>query len=376
MLDKILKPVFGGIKVTTTPEDGATVLIDDVEMEQKSPYTFDKIKSGAHKVTVRKDLFQPKTMEVTVAVGVVLDATLELAANYGIVDVQTKPKANILIDGVEVGKGSYTGRVLTGLHSFETQLDFYNADKRDRMIELGDSIHLLLTPQPQLGDIDVECNPMEATVYLNGERKGVTPLRIKKILAGVYEIRLEKEGYNPSKNSVQVREGKPAEINETLSLKTDVKGSIVAEQKLAEDSKILLTTKNEKYTGTERHNKVRFLQFSFSDYTSLGFRYGSARGAGLYISGNKSSSSDYDAKLATAGLIFRFGRNVYMYTGAGYNSVSSQKLNKSNDGLAYEGGLILRLGPIAASAGLMMYSNLEQESEKAVQFGIGFCFGK
>jgi len=377
LLNVELNPVFGGIKVSTAPEEGATVLIDDLEMGQKTPFTFDKIKSGTHKITVKKELFQPKSMELTVEVGIVSEANLELSANYGTINIETKPKANILIDGQEVGNGKYIGRLMTGLHTFETQLEFYNPDKRDRMIELGDSVNLLLTPQPQLGDIDIQSNPIETVVFLNGVRKGVTPLRIKKVLAGVYEIRLEKEGYNAMKKSISVREGKPTEINETLSFKTSETGSMVNEQNSAGGSKNLVTKKIENINSRSRHNKVRFLQYSFSKYTNLGFRYGSARGAGLYISGNKNSSSeDIEAKLATAGLIFRFGRNVYLYTGAGYDWEKEKITGNSNGGAAFEGGLILRLGFLSASGGLVFHNNLQKEMQQVAQFGIGFCFGK
>jgi len=371
-----LKPVFGGIKVTSIPEDGATVLIDDEEMEQRTPFVFDKIKSGAHKVTIKKEFFQPKSTEVIVEVGVVSEVSLELIANYGIVTIQTKPKADILIDGIKVGNEYYSGKVLAGLHTFETKVEFYNPDKRDRMIELGDSVGLMLTPQPQLGDITVETNPIETVVYLNGVRKGTTPLTIKQVLAGIYEIRLEKEGYGTLTKSVTVLEDKPSEISETLSLKTVEKGLNVNEAKTAEEAVSLAPTKTEEKKVKSKHYKARFLQYSFSSYTNMGLRYGSCKNVGLYISGNKGSKDEIDVFLATAGLIFRFGRKVYLYTGAGYNSESDNFSGMDYSGAAYEGGLIFRFGFIAASAGILNHKNALGESKTVPQFGIGFGFGK
>ncbi len=376
VLNVELKPVFGGIKVTSYPEEGATVLIDDEEMEQKTPFTFDKIKSGTHKVTIKKEYFQPKSMEVAVEVGVVSEAALELTANFGIVTIQTKPKADILIDGIQVGNEYYTGKVLAGLHTFETRVEFYNPDRRDRMIELGDSVGIMLTPQPQLGDITVETNPIETVVYLNGVRKGVTPLTIKQLLAGIYEIRLEKEGYGSLTKSVTVVEDKPSEINETLSLKTAEKGLNVNEVKSAEEAKSLAPTKTEEKRVKSKHYKARFLQYSFSNYTNIGLRYGSCKNVGLYISGNKGSKEEVDVLLLTGGLIFRFGRKVYLYTGAGYNQEEESFSGMSYNGTAFEGGLIFRFGPIAASIGLINHKNILGESQTAPQFGIGFGFGK
>jgi hypothetical protein len=40
-----LKPAYGTIKINTLPEQGATVLIDDVETGKLTPYTDDKSKA-------------------------------------------------------------------------------------------------------------------------------------------------------------------------------------------------------------------------------------------------------------------------------------------------------------------------------------------
>jgi hypothetical protein len=213
-------------------------------------------------------------------------------------------------------------------------------------------------------------------VFLNGVRKGVTPLTIKQLLAGIYEIRLEKEGYVSLTKSITVVEDKPSEINETLALKTAEKGLNVNEVKSAEEAKSLAPTKTEEKRVKSKHYKARFLQYSFSNYTNLGLRYGSCKNVGLYISANKGSKEEVDVLLLTGGLIFRFGRKVYLYTGAGYNQEEETFSGMSYDGTAFEGGLIFRFGPLAASIGLINHKNILGESQTTPQFGIGFGFGK
>lgn len=57
------------------------------------------------------------------------------------------------------------------------------------------------------GVLAVESSPPSATVLLNSEKKGITPLTIDTLSPGEYTLRLELEGYAPYKKEVKVTAG-------------------------------------------------------------------------------------------------------------------------------------------------------------------------
>ncbi|MBI5218647.1 MAG: SUMF1/EgtB/PvdO family nonheme iron enzyme [Bacteroidia bacterium] len=211
-----LKPAFGFVKINTTPENGATVLIDDNEVSGKTPYTSDKLKSGKHKVTVKKEMYQPKSIEFTITDGKTTEETVSLSPNFANLTISTQPEADIYIDGSKTATGNYKGRILAGVHSFEGKKDKHYPDKKDKEIEAGKEEIINLLLQPKLGNLDIVSNPIDATVYIDNERKGTTPLTLKKLLIGDYTLKLEKQGFGTVTKTITVTEGKTTDISETL----------------------------------------------------------------------------------------------------------------------------------------------------------------
>ncbi len=76
----------------------------------------------------------------------------------------------------------------------------------------------LILPLGKVGDIVIKSNPEGAKVYLDGELKGETPLSIKGMLVGEYDISLEGR-CGSWRGSVSLVEGKAEEIN--ISLPSD-----------------------------------------------------------------------------------------------------------------------------------------------------------
>lgn len=64
-----LKPAFGTVKINTLPDEGAAVLIDDVETGKTTPFVGERIKSGIHVFTLKKALYQPKSIEIKISDG-------------------------------------------------------------------------------------------------------------------------------------------------------------------------------------------------------------------------------------------------------------------------------------------------------------------
>jgi serine/threonine protein kinase len=65
-------------------------------------------------------------------------------------------------------------------------------------------------PAPEPGRLLVRSTPAGATVFVNGERRGDTPLTLRNLRYGTYTLRLTREGYAPVTREVRVTAGEPA----------------------------------------------------------------------------------------------------------------------------------------------------------------------
>lgn len=50
--------------------------------------------------------------------------------------------------------------------------------------------------------LEIQSNPEQARIFIDGQHKGQTPLRLQELSAGNYALRLEKEGYSPFTRTV------------------------------------------------------------------------------------------------------------------------------------------------------------------------------
>lgn len=75
------------------------------------------------------------------------------------------------------------------------------------------------TPTPSYGNLIIESDPEAATVYLDNEIKGITPLTIEKIPNGDYKILLRLDGYEDGKDNNVDIDGDTVTVDLTLSPK-------------------------------------------------------------------------------------------------------------------------------------------------------------
>ena len=88
-------------------------------------------------------------------------------------------------------------------------------------------------PTPVNGSLDVRANVKGATVYLNGKRVGEAPQTLKELKPGKYQVKVEKAGYKPFEEEVQLAaerralRAKLAPLAATLRVKSNVAGAQV-----------------------------------------------------------------------------------------------------------------------------------------------------
>jgi uncharacterized protein (TIGR02145 family) len=216
-LNVVLKPAFGYLEVSSTPESSARVLIDGKEQTTTTPLKSEPLASGDYTVQVIKDMYQPATQKVTVQDGKTTPIEFTLLPNFAELSVSSATDANIFVNNQKMGTGNWHDRLSPGVYSIEVQREKHKPALQDVELVAGEKRTLMLQPTPICGSLDVLSSPGGATIAIDGKNFGTTPNSIGKLLIGNYTIILSKPGYATVTKSVSIVEGKTVELNETLT---------------------------------------------------------------------------------------------------------------------------------------------------------------
>lgn len=230
VIEKKLRPAFGYINVSTSPEQGAKVFVDGNYLGV-SPIKTDKLKSGSHTVRVMKEMYKMKEQSFTVTDGQTTNATLNMAANFVTLTVDTDTDSDIYIDEEYKGKGRWVGRLSDGSHIFEARKQNHKPTQKTLDLVLGATKTVTLeTPTPINGSCEISSSPMGATIYIDGKNYGETPNYINEIIIGTHELKLTKQGCTTVTKTIIIKEGETLNVNEKLqtgkeiAIKTDKSG--------------------------------------------------------------------------------------------------------------------------------------------------------
>ncbi|MBO5848628.1 MAG: PEGA domain-containing protein [Bacteroidales bacterium] len=229
-IEKQMRPAYGFINVTSKPESGAVVFIDNKKVGT-TPYQSDKMASGTYKVRVVKDMYKTTEQTFTITDENTTNAVLEMSANFVNLNIETDAASDIYIDGQYKGKGKWNGRISDGAHFLEVKKDKHRTVSKNLNLVLGKDENLKIeAPTPITGFLDISSLPVKANIYLNGKHYGTTPRIISDLLIGDYTLKLEKEGCASITKTITIEENQTLTMKEQLptgkevTIKTDKTG--------------------------------------------------------------------------------------------------------------------------------------------------------
>ncbi|MEI6141872.1 MAG: formylglycine-generating enzyme family protein, partial [Mariniphaga sp.] len=166
--------------------------------------------------SLRKEWYQPVKKQLVVAEGEKAILDVPMTALYGNVNITTKPEADIYKDDEKLGAGTYTGRLSEGIYTFEARKPKHTSDIQKIQITSGEQKNITLSPRPQMGTVEIQSTPIEATITLDGTNKGTTPATLRNLMVGDYTLTLSLPGYATTTKTITITEGKTEQVNETL----------------------------------------------------------------------------------------------------------------------------------------------------------------
>ncbi len=189
-----LEKEFGLLRVLSIPS-GAEVYVDGV-LAGKTPLLLKDIKLGEHKLRLVRNDFEEKEENIKIDSDRLKTVELTLGSILAGLSVESSPPANLYIDGNLIGITPQKVCTLSpGRHvALLTKVGYLNFRKIIFLDEKENQI-LKVELKEKLTSLQVFSTPPGASVFIDGEEKGETPLRISGLRWKKYKLRIAKKGY-------------------------------------------------------------------------------------------------------------------------------------------------------------------------------------
>jgi len=204
--------------ISNTPN--AKVFLDGTEIGPP-PVDIKDIKPGEHVIEVTATGFMPKKKRVTVSAGSsdVVEFDLQPEAASGDIGtlkiVSPVPDAKAYVDGQDIGTVPQTKDVPSGEHFVVVSKEGYKTFEEKVRVETGQAV-TVTAELKAAGQVRVLSRPAGATVSVDGEAVGKSPMTIQDLEAGEHVIAVTRDGYYNFEKNVVTEGGKREVINATL----------------------------------------------------------------------------------------------------------------------------------------------------------------
>ena len=213
-----LEPAFGYLKINTKPESGAEVEINGKLAAGKTPMTSDKLPSGNYTIQAFKPMYKSSPQEVQLREGETKEVTILLQPTFVKAQISCNDnQTEIYIDGKFYSKGKYEGNIDEGVHLLEFKKEGHRTLSKKINTTVGQTlVENIAALDPIVGKLDINSNPINADVYIDGRRYGKTPDIIQNLIIGQHSLSLKKEGYAELQATIEIAEGKINTYNFTM----------------------------------------------------------------------------------------------------------------------------------------------------------------
>lgn len=167
--------------------------------------------------------------------------------------------AEIWVNNEQKGIGKWSGTLAPGSYVAESRKEGHRprratltlSEKEEKTITLPD-------PEPIIGRLRAESNPLDVEVWLDDKKIGTTPAIFGDILAGNHSVRFTKEGYLSKSVDVTIEEGMIATASVTLQKNTSTKNKEREDDETAKKTPLSTPKKKESSTSSVPLRNTRF----------------------------------------------------------------------------------------------------------------------
>lgn len=228
-LTTVLRPNFGWITLKVTEESqGAYVYVTNKETSitrqlGQLPLDKEKMACGSYQIEVQKEQYKGYSTTVTITEGKNVTLTPKLQPNYAHVNLSASDGVDIYLDGQYLGTTKWEGNLEYGDYTFETRKNHFRSVYTPIIISELDVTHTfqLNAPIPAFGALVIDGSPSGASVFVDDDLVGETPLIINQISIGEHNVHIKKNGYKTNTQIIDIEENAEEVLMYTLELGDD-----------------------------------------------------------------------------------------------------------------------------------------------------------
>jgi hypothetical protein len=206
-----------GILKVNANVDQATVHVG-AELLGPAPLTRE-IAPGSYMVRVTADGFDPYVRQVTVTSGKTATVGAKLSIGGGTADFMANPDgATVEINGKDTGLRTPTrlSALSDGRYRYRLLKEGYEPVEGDFEIKNFNNPLISVTLQSSSGRFEVTSEPSGATVYVDGQERGETPLVLEGVDPGLHQVGVRANGYALLVREVDTSDGSKGSVNARL----------------------------------------------------------------------------------------------------------------------------------------------------------------
>ncbi len=198
----------GSVIIKSEPTN-AMILIDGIKAG-KTPKILTDIKHGKHIVEVRMGGFETWSESVEVSGDKENVIVAVLKEMIGSISVNSNHSGAIIyLDGKEIGATPDTIKsVSIGAHVIKVKMEGYAEWTKKLNMKKGEEIALNAVLQSITGTVNVESEPKEAMILLDGKDVGKSPEIMTGIITGKHEVEVRMDGYISWIKMIKVKAGR------------------------------------------------------------------------------------------------------------------------------------------------------------------------
>ncbi|MBQ9363483.1 MAG: SUMF1/EgtB/PvdO family nonheme iron enzyme [Bacteroidaceae bacterium] len=142
---------------------------------------------------------------------------VKLQSNTGTVVLTTAAGADLYIDNVKRGTGTWQGELKPGEYLVEARRESHVSTNQRITVIRGEKTQVTIpSPIPITGFISVNSTPLGAKILIDGQEVGASPKNVPDVLIGSRKVTLKAEGYRDYTTTVIVKEGEMASVSATM----------------------------------------------------------------------------------------------------------------------------------------------------------------
>lgn len=216
VLELAPEPIYSSLRVVSDPLD-AEIFLNGVSYGM-APKIIRDLLVGSYELELRKSSFGIYRTSVEVAEGQMNEVNGVLTS-MGVISVSSStPGVEVYLNGSSKGLAPVVlGDLNPGNYRIELRKDGYDTYTKTISISPGSSETVEAALKEASSAVTVNSSPGGAGIYVDGNYRGNTPLRMNGFSAGAYDIELRRDGYNNFKRRIYVKSGESQSVSYTLS---------------------------------------------------------------------------------------------------------------------------------------------------------------